>query len=110
MATVRLKAWTFLALSVALVVLAGLKAAGVQGVITQDGRSLSHHEGWYQSRRIVQAFVVSVLALVGIAPLLPGIGERIPFVGTQPVSVHALGLLPVLRLRPGAHGLVALRR
>ena len=78
------KAWTFLALSVALVVLAGLKAAGVQAEITQDGRSLSHHEGWYQSRRIVQGFVVSALALVGITPLLPGLGDRIPSIGRSP--------------------------
>ena len=78
------RAWTFLALSIALVVLAGLKAAGVQAEITQDGRSLSHHEGWYQSRRIVQCLVVSVLALVGIAPLLPGIGDRVPLIGRSP--------------------------
>ena len=77
-------AWTFLALSAALIVLAGLKAAGVQSEITQDGRSLSHHEGWYQSRRIAQGLVVSGLAFIGIAPLLPGVGERIPFIGRSP--------------------------
>jgi hypothetical protein len=78
------RAWTFLALSLALVVLAGLKAAGVQAEITHDGRSLSHQEGWYQSRRIAQGLVVSGLALVGIAPLVPGLGDRIPIIGRSP--------------------------
>jgi hypothetical protein len=74
-------AWTLVALSVALVVLAGLKAAGVQVAITDAGRELSRQEGWYQSRRVVQALAVCGFGALALLPLL---GERVPLLGRSP--------------------------
>jgi hypothetical protein len=55
------------ALCATLVALGFNKQLDLQTCFTEIGRDMAHSEGWYESRRIIQAIFVIVVFLIGVA-------------------------------------------
>lgn len=79
------------ALTVALALLGINKQLDVQSLITQLGRDFAHWQGWYESRRLVQAAFIGFLIAAGLAigALLAWIARRLP----RTTQVAAVGLV-----------------
>jgi hypothetical protein len=58
--------WMWLLLAALLAVLGVNKQFDLQTAFTELGRIIAHHQGWYESRRIVQKIVILVVGVVAL--------------------------------------------
>jgi hypothetical protein len=88
--------------SVALVLLGINKQLDLQSLVTQWGRDLAFQQGWYASRRMVQAAFIGFLTAAGVGggALLFWVTRRLP--GSTRVAALGLVLLVVFVVIRGA--------
>ena len=56
-------AWVWLGLALLLTALGANKQLDLQSLLTQIGKDMAHAQGWYKSRRVVQAIFVTGIGL-----------------------------------------------
>jgi hypothetical protein len=89
-------------LSIGLVLLGINKQLDLQSLVTQMGRDLAIQQGWYESRRMVQAAFIGCLmaAGFGVGALLFWVTRQLP--GTTQIAALGLVMLVVFVVIRGA--------